>query len=91
MILGMGAAGLVLEEEASFAARQWTPKCELLGSHFLNSAFHASLLDREHIAEELERFITGPRAPHTARALPTATRAFYAWQTWRRDTAWRAE
>lgn len=67
MILGMGAVGLVLEASTAAtdrmnAAQQLStpvrqPLAELVATHFLNSAFHASLLDREHISSELKRFV----------------------------------
>jgi SAM-dependent methyltransferase len=64
MILGMGAAGLVVEAESAALARGVRPRAELLGSHFLNSAFHASVLDRKHIAQELARFVTRMEQEH---------------------------
>eukprot|EP00343_Euplotes_focardii_P009492 CAMPEP_0205827422 /NCGR_PEP_ID=MMETSP0206-20130828/31942_1 /ASSEMBLY_ACC=CAM_ASM_000279 /TAXON_ID=36767 /ORGANISM="Euplotes focardii, Strain TN1" /LENGTH=894 /DNA_ID=CAMNT_0053128317 /DNA_START=39 /DNA_END=2723 /DNA_ORIENTATION=+ len=57
MILGCGAAGLVLETAAAAAERGWTPKSELLGSHHVNSAFHASLIDNAHVAEQFKQFL----------------------------------
>jgi len=57
MILGMGAVGMVLESANCALARHSRPLAELVGSHFLNSALHASLLCREHISTELKVFI----------------------------------
>lgn len=66
MILGMGAVALVLESTSAYGDRVRLaspdrpirqPLAELVASHFLNSAFHASLLDREHISVELTKFI----------------------------------
>lgn len=59
MILGMGAAGMVLESLPACHNRGGRPMTEIVASHFLNSAFHASLLDRKHIAEEFVRFVDG--------------------------------
>jgi len=75
IVLGMGAAGLVLELSSCAIARKARPIVELVGSHFLNSAFHGSLLDREHISTELLNFInkleaeTGMSRPELAQNL----------------------
>jgi 3-oxoacyl-(acyl-carrier-protein) synthase len=72
MILGSGSVGMVLETEAGAKQRfdhaleiaapiksrtKSAFKCRILGTLFSNSAYHGASLDREHIAEELERFI----------------------------------
>lgn len=72
MILGSGGIGMVLESEDGARRRYYsqlasptpgivmrtTPfKCRLLGTLFTNSAYHGAAMDREHIAEEMERFI----------------------------------
>ena len=49
MILGMGAAGLVVESAGSARERGLTPICEVLGSVTANSAFHGTRLDVDHI------------------------------------------
>lgn len=69
MILGMGSVGLVLETQSACLERAGgRPRAELLGSHFRNSAYHASLMCGAHIAQELDRFMSGEDAP-PARAL----------------------
>ena len=57
MILGMGAAGIVLETAESCAARGVVPIAELLGSRFVNSAFHGTRLDSDHIAGVMRELI----------------------------------
>lgn len=73
MILGAGGIGMILESENG-ARRRYemtkkyhplnnirynTPfKCRLLGSLYSNSAYHGASLDKEHIANEMERFIS---------------------------------
>jgi 3-oxoacyl-(acyl-carrier-protein) synthase len=72
MILGSGGIGMVLESEegarrrhtmalkysSNLPSSQTHPfKCRLLASLYSNSAYHGASLDKEHIAEELERFI----------------------------------
>ncbi len=56
MILGMGAAALVLEKAPDVAARGMAPVAELLGTHIANSAFHGTRLDASHISREVKTF-----------------------------------
>ena len=58
MLLGMGAAGFVIERNSLSAERGVTPYVELLGTHLANSAYHPTLLDVEHVSNSLENFIT---------------------------------
>ena len=68
MILGSGGIGMVLESEEGakrrFAAmNQPQPglkpfKCRLLGTLISNSAYHGAAMDKNHIASEMERFIS---------------------------------
>ena len=73
MILGSGGIGMVLESEAGAKRRHKLAckhdagylrirpihfKCRILGTLYSNSAYHGAALDRMHIAEELERFIS---------------------------------
>jgi 3-oxoacyl-(acyl-carrier-protein) synthase len=69
MILGSGGIGLILESEeganrrfrsASSEIQQSMKKpykCKLLGTLLSNSASHGAAMNKEHIAEEMERFI----------------------------------
>ena len=54
MIIGMGAAALVVESAAAARERGITPICEVLGSVTANSAFHGTRLDVEHIGGVME-------------------------------------
>lgn len=72
MILGSGGIGMVLESEDGARRRfagalksndlslssRTAFKCRMLGTLYSNSAFHGAALDRSHIAEEMERFIS---------------------------------
>ncbi|CAI8404096.1 MAG: Phenolphthiocerol synthesis polyketide synthase type I Pks15/1 [Marine Group II euryarchaeote MED-G33] len=58
MLLGMGAAGFVIERNSLSVERGVTPYVELLGTHLANSAFHPTRLDVEHVSNSLENFIT---------------------------------
>ncbi len=62
MILGMGAAGLVVEGEEAVRERGMAPICDLLGAATANSAFHGSRLDVEHIGQVMERLVAQAEA-----------------------------
>eukprot|EP00456_Euglypha_rotunda_P008062 TRINITY_DN11529_c0_g1_i8.p1 TRINITY_DN11529_c0_g1~~TRINITY_DN11529_c0_g1_i8.p1 ORF type:complete len:287 (+),score=43.60 TRINITY_DN11529_c0_g1_i8:78-938(+) len=57
MILGAGAVGLVIESYSATLSRSIQPKSILLGTHISNSAFHASMLNSEHISQQLNVFL----------------------------------
>ncbi|MFN8193922.1 MAG: SDR family NAD(P)-dependent oxidoreductase [Nocardioidaceae bacterium] len=54
MIIGMGAAALVVESAEAARERGIQPICEVLGAVTANSAFHGTRLDVEHIAGVME-------------------------------------
>ncbi|MFW9923194.1 MAG: SDR family NAD(P)-dependent oxidoreductase [Candidatus Thorarchaeota archaeon] len=58
MIIGMGAVGIILESETSIRTRGVQPIVDLLGTHIVNSAFHGTRLDRDHISNQMNNFIT---------------------------------
>ena len=58
MIIGSGAAALIVEAEEEPRRRGMHPIVEVLGSHIANSAFHGSRLDIAHIARSMDHFIT---------------------------------
>ena len=57
MIIGMGAAALVVESAEAAQERGIQPICEVLGTVTANSAFHASRLDVEHIGQVMEELL----------------------------------
>ncbi len=57
MIIGMGAAALVIEHPDSAAGRGIRPITEVLATNTANSAFHGSRLDPSHIREVMEDLI----------------------------------
>ena len=59
MIIGMGAAALILESAEAAAERGIRPICEVLGAVHANSAFHGSRLDVRHIAGVMEGLVSG--------------------------------
>ena len=58
MIIGMGAAGLVVENVEAASERGIQPICEVLATVTANSAFHGSRLDVQHIGQVMEQLIT---------------------------------
>ncbi|MDP6011496.1 MAG: phosphopantetheine-binding protein, partial [Candidatus Poseidoniaceae archaeon] len=58
LILGMGAAAFVIEKKSDAAERGVQAYAELLGAHIANSSFHGTRLDVEHVAGEVNHFVT---------------------------------
>ena len=57
MIIGMGAAGLVVESAESARERGLQPICQVLSAVTANSAFHGTRLDVNHIAQVMEGLV----------------------------------
>ncbi|HEX6228083.1 MAG TPA: beta-ketoacyl synthase N-terminal-like domain-containing protein, partial [Solirubrobacterales bacterium] len=57
MLLGMGAAGLVIESASAARERGIQPICEVLGMVTANSAFHGTRLDVDHIGRVMEEVV----------------------------------
>ncbi|MCX7609056.1 MAG: acyltransferase domain-containing protein, partial [Anaerolineales bacterium] len=57
MIIGMGAAALVVESEDAVRERGMRAIAELLASVTANSAFHGTRLEVEHVAQMMERLV----------------------------------
>jgi len=47
----------VIETLSNCIERGGIPKVEILGTHIANSAYHASMLDYQHISSHLELFL----------------------------------
>ena len=58
MIIGAGAAALVVESAEAARERGVRPICEVLATVTANSAFHGTRLDVEHISQVMERLIS---------------------------------
>ena len=58
MIMGMGAAALVVESTDAARERGIQPICEVLGTVTANSAFHGTRLDVQHIGQVMEDLVT---------------------------------
>ena len=59
LIIGMGAAAVVIESAAAVRERGLRPICEVLGTVTANSAFHGSRLDVHHIGDIMEKLVSG--------------------------------
>jgi acyl transferase domain-containing protein/acyl carrier protein len=57
MIIGSGAAALVIESAAAARERGIRPICEVLAVVAANSAFHGTRLDVEHIGQVMEKLL----------------------------------
>jgi acyl transferase domain-containing protein/acyl carrier protein len=62
MLIGMGAAGIVVESAEAARERGITPICEVLGAATANSAFHGTRLDVEHIGMVMEDVVAQAEA-----------------------------
>ena len=57
MIIGMGAAALVVESADAARERGIQPICEVLATETGNSAFHGTRLDVQHIGQVMENLV----------------------------------
>ena len=62
MLIGMGAAGLVVESADAARERGIQPICEVLSSVTANSAFHGTRLDVQHIGQMMEDLVSKAEA-----------------------------
>ncbi len=82
MIIGMGAAGLMVESAAAARERGLTPICEVLGSVTANSAFHGTRLDVEHIGAVMEDLVEQGEARGISRADMAGETVFISHETY---------
>ena len=64
MIVGMGAAAMVVECAEAARERGITPICEVLSAVTANSAFHGTRLDIDHISQVMEKLIAQAEFRH---------------------------
>ncbi len=62
MLIGMGAAALVVESAATARERGIQPICEVLSTTTNNSAFHGTRLDVQHIGQVMETLVANAEA-----------------------------
>ena len=82
MILGMGAAALVVESADAARERGLQPICEVLGAVTANSAFHGTRLDVEHIGEVMEKLLEQAEARGVDRHAIAANTVFVSHETY---------
>jgi len=58
MIMGMGAAALVIESEDAARERGVRAIGEILSTNTANSAFHGTRIDTQHVSEVMERLLS---------------------------------
>ncbi|MBI4057609.1 MAG: acyltransferase domain-containing protein, partial [Elusimicrobia bacterium] len=64
MIVGMGAVGMVIEDIQEVKKRGMCPLTEILSTQYENSAFHATRLETNHVAEVMERLVVKAEKRH---------------------------
>ncbi|MEK7747227.1 MAG: phosphopantetheine-binding protein, partial [Elusimicrobiota bacterium] len=64
MIVGMGAAGMVLEDGRALESRGMKPLAELLAAQFDNSAYHLTRLHTRHVCKTMERLVSKAELRH---------------------------
>jgi acyl transferase domain-containing protein/acyl carrier protein/NAD(P)-dependent dehydrogenase (short-subunit alcohol dehydrogenase family)/phosphopantetheinyl transferase len=77
LILGMGAVGVVVETERSCRERGVVPLAEQLAAVIVNSAFHGTRLDVEHIAGVMQRVVADVCAAEGITPSEMARHAFF--------------
>jgi malonyl CoA-acyl carrier protein transacylase len=83
MIMGMGAAALVVESEDAVRERGMRGICEVLATDIANSAYHGTRLDVTHVSEIMERLVcTAERRFGLARAAMAPQMVFVSHETY---------
>src|SRR5271169_6607702 len=77
LVVGMGAAALVVECAEAMRERGIHPICEVLGAVTANSAFHGTRLDIQHIAQMMEDVVAGAEKRHGIRRQEIASRTVF--------------
>ena len=77
LIVGMGAASIVVESEEAARERGIQPICEILSTVTANSAFHGTRLDVNHIAGVMDELIREAETLHGMNRNQIAPRAVF--------------
>src|SRR5579872_4283487 len=77
MIVGMGAAALIVESAEAAQERGIQPICEVLSAVTANSAFHGTRLDVRHIGQVMENLLAQAEARHGIRRQEIASRTVF--------------
>jgi acyl transferase domain-containing protein/acyl carrier protein len=82
MLIGMGAAALVVESAGAVRERGITPICEVLSAETANSAFHGTRLDVKHIGQVMEQLVCRAEASGIARGEIAQETVFVSHETY---------
>ena len=82
MLLGMGAAALVVESAEAARERGITPICEVLSASSANSAFHGTRLDVDHIGTVMEQVVARAEASGVDRRRMSEELVFVSHETY---------
>jgi acyl transferase domain-containing protein/acyl carrier protein/NAD(P)-dependent dehydrogenase (short-subunit alcohol dehydrogenase family) len=82
MIVGMGAAAMVIESTEAARERGIQPICEVLSAVTANSAFHGTRLDVEHIGQVMEDLMARAEARGIARQQIAPQTVFVSHETY---------
>ncbi|GIE58329.1 type I polyketide synthase [Actinoplanes octamycinicus] len=82
MIVGMGAAALVVESADAARERGLQPICEVLGAVTANSAFHGTRLDVDHIGQVMEQLLRQAEARGVDRHAIAPSTVFVSHETY---------
>ncbi|MBI3299161.1 MAG: SDR family NAD(P)-dependent oxidoreductase [Elusimicrobia bacterium] len=77
MIIGMGAAALVIEDGRKAAERGVTPLAEVLATQFDNSAYHLSRLSTRHVSETMGKLMAKAEKRHGLRRSALAPKMLF--------------
>jgi acyl transferase domain-containing protein/acyl carrier protein len=82
MIIGSGAAAIVVESAEAARERGIRPICEILAAVTANSAFHGTRLDVDHISQVMERFMAQAERRGVNRHAIAANTVFVSHETY---------
>jgi acyl transferase domain-containing protein len=82
MLLGMGAAAIVVESAEAARERGLQPICEVLGTVTANSAFHGTKLDVDHISAVMEDLVAQAEARGVDRHVMAPETVFVSHETY---------
>jgi len=83
MIIGMGAAALVIESTEAARERAIQPICKVLSTVTANSAFHGTRLDIQHIGQAMEDLVAQAEAhSHVSREHMAPRMVFVSHETY---------
>ena len=82
MLLGMGAAALVVEHPDAAAERGLRPICEVLATSTANSAFHGTRLDQSHITSVMEATVSAAERRGAQRGAMAPEMVFVSHETY---------